>query len=352
MANAMRWVCVLGLWLPGIAAARHCEIDGEEVNPDNGSTTAGKTGMLVCRHDDGSLMYEHELRDGQHIGFERSRGFDGGVSERQVNANGNSDGPAREFYPDGKLKSEGTYSDGDAVGLGKSYHKNGKVSALRFHEKAGKRAVVTLEYNDAGRLREFSCGAKSYLPEDREPCGFGGKPVEVALHGRGGAVVEKRTMRDGKLVRTEGFDDAGKLRESVETTAGGRITRKFHDNGQVASEAVVENDWVVAETEWYMNGSVREKTATTPDERQPRVVHEYFRDTGMLREREELLGRDRVRSERFDEKGARSEEFVYGDDGNVRLHRKFAPDGRITLEEELYPDGSRKVISGEPEVAQ
>ncbi len=344
-------MCLL-LLLPGAVAARHCEINGEEVNPDNGSTTAGKTGILVCRNDDGTRMYEHELRDGEHIGLDRSYGFDGGMSERQVNANGNSDGLARDFYPGGQLKSEGHYEDGDAVGLSKSFHRNGKLAVLRFHEKAGARAAVTIEYDDAGRLHALSCGDKSFLPEDRPLCGHGGKTVETALHGRGGAVVEKRTLRDGRTLGAQGFDEAGRLRDSMETTAKGRISRRYFENGKPASESVVEGDWVVAESEWYMNGALKAKTTTVPDERAPRVVHEYYRDTGVLREREELRGRERVRAERFDEQGARSEEFVYADDGHVRLHRKFAPDGGVTLEEELFPDGSRKVIKGEPDIAR
>ena len=103
-------------------AAKRCELNGEEVNPDNGATTAGKTGILTCWHDDGRKMYEHELRDGKHLGLDRSYGFDGSISERQVNELGNTEGLAREFYPDGTLKSEGTYNDADAVGLTKSFH--------------------------------------------------------------------------------------------------------------------------------------------------------------------------------------------------------------------------------------
>ena len=40
---------------------------------------------------------------------------------------------------------------------------------------------------------------------------------------------------------------------------------------------------------------------------------------------------------------------VHADEGHVKLHRKFAPDGTIVLEEEMFPDGSRKVVRGTPE---
>ena len=154
-------------------------------------------------------------------------------------------------------------------------------------------------------------------------------------------------MKDGKLVRVDGYNDAGKVTESVEMTSKGRITRQYFDNGQKGTEAVVEGDWEVARTEWYMNGALKAKTVLEPADRDPRVVNERYRDTGVLQEREELRGRDRVRVEKFDEQGQRAEEFVYAEEGHVKLHRKFSPDGQVTLEEEMYPDGSRKVLKGQ-----
>lgn len=329
-----------------LALAKQCTLDGEDVNPDNGATMAGRTGLLVCLHDDGRKMYEHEYRNGEHIGLERTWGFDGGMTERQVNASGNSEGPARELYPDGTVKLEATYRDGDAIGLSRSFHENARLAALRFHETAGERAAVTIEFDDTGALSGLACGTRSYIPEDRAVCGFDGRQVEVSLHRRG-KVAGKRVLRDGRVLRMDSLDDAGRLVESSQTTANGRITRRWYESGQKAAEAIVADDRVVSESEWYMNGAPKSKTTIDPkDERNPRIVSERYRDTGKLEQREERVGRRLVRRELFDESGTRSEEFVHADEGHVKLHRKFAPDGSIVLEEEMFPDGSRKVIRG------
>ena len=330
------------LLLPLCAQAHRCVINGEEVNPDNGSTTAGKTGILTCWHDDGKKMYEQELRNGEHLGLDRTYGFDGSMSERQVNANGNSEGPAKEFYPDGQLKSEGSYSNGAAVGLHKSYAKKGQLAALRFYPKAGAHHAVSIEYDEAGHVHALTCPKQSLIPEDRALCGFEGKNAEVALY-QNGRVVEKQTLRDGNLLRVEGFDEAGRVNESSEVTAKGRTTRRYYDSGKPSEESIVEGDYVVQKSAWYMNGALKSKLVTEPKERDARSVEERYGDSGILSLREERRGERLVHTEQFDDKGARKEEFLYDDDGRAKLHRKFGPDGNLLLEEELYPDGSRKI---------
>ena len=337
----MRFVVALLLIAAFPAGARHCEIDGVEVNPDNGATTAGKTGTLVCRHDDGKPMYEHELRDGEHIGMEKSWGFDGSRTERTVNANGNSDGLVRKFRADGTRESEGEYRDGDAVGVQRSWHRNGELASLSVYPEAGQRASARIEYDDAGAVEDFACATKSVLPEDRALCGWGAT-VDVELHARG-RVAERRRVRDGRVLAQQRLDEGGRVASSVETTDTGRIEKRYHPDGKPASEKLVANDWVVAEREWYMNGAPKwSKTVDPKDERNPRIVTDFFRDDGTLKEREELRGRQRVHRELFDAQGVRSEEFLFADDGTERVHRKFAPDGSLRLEEELFPDGSRK----------
>ena len=337
----MRIVVALLLFATLPAAARHCEIDGVEVNPDNGATTAGKTGTLVCRHDDGKPMYEHELRDGEHIGMEKSWGYDGARTERTVNANGNSEGLVRKFRADGTKESEGEYRDGDSVGVQRSWHRNGKLASVSFFPEAGQRASARIEYDDTGAVKDFTCAPNSVLPEDRALCGYGA-PVTVELVARG-RIAERRTVHDGRETRAESLDDAGRVAQSYEATATGRIEKRYHPDGRPASEKVVANDWIVSEREWYMNGAPKwAKTVDPKDERNPRIVTDFYRDDGTLKEREELRGRQRVHRELFDAQGVRSEAFLFADDGTERVHRKFAPDGSLRLEEELFPDGSRK----------
>lgn len=345
-------ICLLAVLLFGPSAwARHCEVDGVSVNPDNGSTTTGKTGILKCYRDDGTLWHEQELRNGQYLGLDRMVRDDGSVSERQINANGNTEGLAREFYPGGKLKQEGQYRNGEAVGLAKSYHPDGHLAALRFYPKAGAQAAVAIEYNRDGSLHELRCGAQSLIDEDRMLCGFG-KLATHELRDANGSLREKRSYRDGKAISGESFDRQGRRRDAFERDGQRSVERRFFDSGDMASESTVVDGYEVAASEWYMNGKLKTKLSREAMLRQPKSSVEHYRDTGVLQTREELVGNRRTHEERFDEAGLRSEEFLYDDEGRPTTHRKFSVDGQVVLEEAFYPDGSRKIIKGEAQIAK
>jgi hypothetical protein len=63
------WSGVLALLAAAPAFAARCDLNGVEVNTDNGSTTAGKSGILKC-YRDGKPWREQELRNGEYIGLD------------------------------------------------------------------------------------------------------------------------------------------------------------------------------------------------------------------------------------------------------------------------------------------
>src|SRR6185295_18470348 len=84
--------------LPPAHAVQACELNGQRVNPDNGSTTEGKTGLMRCRDGEGGpVLREQELRQGKFIGIVRY--YQDGALQREyrVNEKGNRDGLAREW---------------------------------------------------------------------------------------------------------------------------------------------------------------------------------------------------------------------------------------------------------------
>ena len=99
-------------------AVQDCELNGESVNPANGNTTAGKTGLMRCKErDSGELVREQELRNGRFMGLVRY--YDKGklIREHSLNEKGNMEGRGREFGPAGQVLREGTYANGRTVGL-------------------------------------------------------------------------------------------------------------------------------------------------------------------------------------------------------------------------------------------
>jgi hypothetical protein len=57
---------------PPALAVPVCEVDGQHVNPSNGATTAGKTGLMRCRDGEGGpVVREQELQQGRFMGLVR-----------------------------------------------------------------------------------------------------------------------------------------------------------------------------------------------------------------------------------------------------------------------------------------
>ena len=69
----------LALAFPAAAlAVQDCEINGQNVNPANGGTTEGKTGIMKCRdRDTGKVFREEEYRNGRPIGYRKFIEFSG-----------------------------------------------------------------------------------------------------------------------------------------------------------------------------------------------------------------------------------------------------------------------------------
>lgn len=335
--------------LAGTADARRCVLNGEDVNPDNGSTTAGKTGVMACHRDDGSLWYEQALQDGEHIGLDRFHEDDGSVRERQINAQGNSEGMAREWYSGGRLKFEGEFRNADPIGEHRGFHLDGQLQSLTVYPVVDKPAALSIEWDTKGRLRRLICAPQSLVKYDQILCGHQGEVVTELVDPRG-RVQERRTLQAGRTLRSEFLVNGERVGSSIEYPPEGRIERRFHDNGKPASELVVADGYAVRGQEWYMNGTLKLRTTQEARERQARSVDERFRDDGTLAEVERKLDGRTQHRERHGEHGELVEDWEHAPEGYVSRHRKFDENGGLLLDEELYPDGSRKLLKADAQI--
>lgn len=352
-----------------------CELNGESVNPNNGNATAGKTGMMRCRTEDGALQREEELRNGKYVGRRIFYARDG-RKEQTVNEKGNLDGSVREFYPSGKLKEEGQYNNGERAGLYKRYYESGQVERIAYAvaNKTGGERDAWLEYTEDGKLRGLQCGMRSLLAEDRVPCGFSGGPSKVDLYraARGSTRVDTRvSYLNGVLVERIAFDDSGQqarsyiLKDGIETTreyfpdgkprreralakdAGGRgrdgTEREWAGNGQMIREVRYTGGYETAATEWYMNGSMKQRRSVEGSGRNALVHVEEFFDNGKPSRRgDQRNGSPVGKQESFDEAGMLREEATYDDKSVLKARRVYDEHGKLTADEEYFEDGSRK----------
>jgi antitoxin component YwqK of YwqJK toxin-antitoxin module len=369
------------------AQPQRCEVGGKDVNPANGSTTAGLTGIMVCRDGEGRIQREQELKNGVFMGLQRMRLPDGGVRERQVNDRGNSDGPFTEHDAKGTLRIQGSFANGRAIGVHRRWFDNGQLERLSFH--ADDRERANLLYNRDGTLRELRCANESVMSEDRAPCGFEGKPAVVELRDGRARVYARATYERGQLIARSAFREDGSVagehliengarvhreyaaadgrsvmrRERVFEpddaflTAGGRLAleREWGPGGQPVREARFEAGLPVTEQQWYLNGSVRLRRAIEHAGegrlRSALTREEAYRDDGTLAARTvQRDGRPSGPQRFYDPRGQLRREDVFtelkpGTPGPSRLlaRRTWDEGGRPLTNEEFFEDGSRKL---------
>jgi uncharacterized protein len=130
-------------------------------------TEAEEIQKLEVRNEyypDGKIRVSAMFRNGIPEGIKREYTADGAienaylykngvvVGEGLVMEDGNRNGPWKDFYPDGSLKAEGNYDNGNQTGEWKYYHSNGKIEQTGKFTKQGKLTGTWKWYFDNGQL--------------------------------------------------------------------------------------------------------------------------------------------------------------------------------------------------------
>ena len=395
----MRSSHVLAVALVGFAAStsaravESCELNGQHVNPSNGNTTAGKTGLMRCRDGEGGpVIREQELQGGVFMGAVRY--FRDGQLEKEhrVNERGNRDGVARE-YARGEagakpvLVREETYRDGRTVGLSRSWYPSGQLRRVSFHGDDD-REQASAEFAADGKLYELRCAPRAVLGADADDarwCGHAGGASNVVLYNGKGVAKARVSYERGDRRKSELLGEGGAAREVQESNASGGVERSFSADGVKRREVqwvvaagdragrvvtldqefhesgklVRERRWRVVdrggelelEQHWYLNGQPKERVeyavADGRSLRQETTYHDNGRKafegswrvaTPASRSRDVATGVHRS----FDEAGRLRGERFYDERGRVARERELDGGGNVVRDDEVFEDGSRK----------
>ncbi|MCU0460499.1 MAG: hypothetical protein MUF36_00580 [Bacteroidales bacterium] len=154
---------------------------------------------IVNRYDaDNKLIYSGPYRNSVPVGVHREYGKEGKVtnafiyndnglkvSEGIVDEAGNHNGKWKDFYPDGKLKAEGTYSDNRRTGLWKFYTTEGKTEQTGFFNNGRPDGLWKWYYGNGAILRE-----EEYFQGQRDGA--------YAEYSETGDVIGQGTYSDGE----------------------------------------------------------------------------------------------------------------------------------------------------------
>jgi antitoxin component YwqK of YwqJK toxin-antitoxin module len=385
----------LALALAGSAHAINvCELNGASVNPDNGYTTAGKTGLMRCRDGEGGpIVREQELRDGKFTGIVRY--FKGGVLQREysVNERGNREGLSREYSATAGtnvlLREERTRNS-TTYGLVRTWYPTGKLKRVSFYTDEGREQAVA-EFTSTGQMSELRCGPTPQLAPDADDaawCGFSGsKPSTVTLYGENGKARGRTTWERGERRKVEDFWEDGTLRNQQEMSAAGGVERSFdaknvkrretqwvvvktssdrpmrgvtleqsfHESGTLVSEKrwkPEDNSRDPAlEQRWYLNGQPQFKAELVKNGNDTLRRETRFHDNGKPSSEGMWLVGNRGGSQPqgmhkvFDMAGQLRGETYYDAKGRVTRERELDESGRVVRDDEVFEDGSRKAFT-------
>lgn len=374
-----RLAALLALWL--LAGAAHavpqCELGGEPVNPANGFTTAGKSGLMRCTDLEGPVrLREQTLQEGRFIGPARWVYRDGSRKEHSTNARGNRHGLAREWDAQGTLRREENLDDGQPVGPQKTYAAAGYLQ--RFDYVVNRSVAVSLSTLADGSLSELRCAPVSLLPQDRAVCGHQGSASNVTLYRAPGQPSGTVSYLAGEMQRLTVLNPQGVLvrSETVEQQAGQparRIKRVYYPAGRLRSETNllepepgatrveregVAREWaesgqLTQETrwaqgleqsihQWYLNGQPKLRQQVAREGRNELRTTESFWDNGKasainVERNGRLWGWQRY----FNQTGQLLHEDEHGERGVLLRRKHFNEQGALEREERFLEDGSR-----------
>lgn len=362
-----------------------CDIGGVSVSPNNGHTTAGKTGLMRCRdRESGTLVREEEVKNGVFMGLVRTYGDQGELRrEYSVNERHNRDGRLRE-YAGTQLILEETYRNGSSVGLSRRWHANGQLVRVAFHNDEGREQAVA-EFTPQGKLKALHCAAQPQLAphaDDATWCGHRGGTGAVTLHADDGRSVGSLVHERGERRKSEWLWPNGKPREVVETTREGGVERAYAEAGSLRRERqwvvregrrhttlerehhesgtlVRERRWapgergseLVLEQQWYLNGQPRAKQEYASADGQPTRRETRYHDNGRIAYEGvwRIAGRHDQQAQgvhqHHDAQGRLRLERHHDAKGRVMREREFDEAGQVTRDDELFEDGSRKAYA-------
>ncbi|MFZ6677656.1 hypothetical protein [Undibacterium sp. Tian12W] len=382
-------IAISALCMSNAMAIEDCELNKEQVNPANGNTTAGKTGIMKCvDRNTGKLVREQELRAGVFMGLVRY--YKDGVlfKEHSVNERGNTDGRAREFAPNGQVLREENNVNGSTRGLVREWYPNGAAKRISFIGENPKEKA-TIKYTQDKQLSAIECGDKALLAphaNDAALCGFNGKPSKVQLFAEGGRLRSQFTFLAGEIQQATHYYDNGKP-ETVDEVGTKQKTRKqyfdtgvlfketawnvtekpaaiereveYHETGPKVREqlyAFVEKEGrrqnrLISDASFYLNGQPkRSEKFSVEGKDDVKEVRNYF-DNGRMSSLERYVYEGRYRErpigvhQSFAQNGALVRESHYDERGRIQRERSWDENGKLLADDQVYEDGSRKAFS-------
>lgn len=358
-----------------------CKVGKKAIDPSYGPDMEHFTGVLTCREEDGKLQREESYVRGKKIGRQVMIDFQGFRVESTLNAQENKDGREMKYHPNGKLAESTIYKNGNKEGEQLRYSESGRLTSRAWYKDDNETSRI--DYNQAGKLSELSCGDSEDFPEQAKLCGFRGVSV-VQLYDGKSQVKETIQYLKGQAMDATSQDAQGRTYREVKlkdgavnieiinkdkiTVANFRVAptdasnlafdgvaKSFFDDGKLQSEVTWVKGKQTEEKVYYQNGKMDEHSVLDP--KTMKITSEYFDDRGQKTyeslgsfeyyptkiegyigawffhtetSKENVFKNGKLVEERFYKNNALSNRKVYAEDGKVESI-DYLPDGSTKL---------------------
>lgn len=346
---------ILLLPLNILLAAEVCD---HGVNFDNGATYKNLSARVTCRDKvSGRPTREVTLKDGKKNGTCLTYGYNSDKVWREENfVNDIKDGEERTWNTkENYMESTAVYKNGKRVGVGKTFHRNGKIKSISWAGADRNRDTI-VQYLEDGRLSVIQCGEHSVSEEEANLCGRNGRLSDLTLYSQQGRKKETRHYLNAKASGTwtryhnngqaslnanyrdnvldgksMSYSDRGRLEKVEEFKNGFKVSKvEYYQNGnQKLKETYRREEKLIDAVQYYDNGNKHfEGTFTPKRDEWWYFTWDYWRPIGTVKT--------------YYEDGSLETESVYKD-GTLIKKKHYSGDGTLKKEEEYYPDGSRKM---------
>lgn len=254
-------------------------------------------------------------------------------------------GTVKFYRDDGSVEWSARYSKGLFDGDLEEFDQDGKMSS-RQHFKAGKLEGTSVRFAQNGKpVEEITFAQNKKKGPERHFFKDGGQlELEMIWDGNGKVTQEKvfyqngqlrtETTRQGEAVVAKGFWDSGKprfegaFRERVESADTGSFWF-FTSSSPFYSGTLSYLPWGGFTKSWRSL--------------EPVGLHRSFYENGQPSEEENYVDGKRhgAYKEYSEQTGKLREESVY-EQGRLAKKKEYDDSGKVTLDEEYFPDGSRK----------
>jgi uncharacterized protein len=279
-------------------------------------------GKVRFNHFNGKPYFESNYKYYKLNGVYTVTNGDGSKNMLCYYKNGNLDSNYVAWYPNGKIRVEGKYIDGDKTGTWKYYYYHGGLSETEQYVE-GRLDGPDVRYNEDGTKSKESVYTK------------GDVTGEYKYYGENGQLMVVFYYKDDNIQAYSYEDKTGKLVPRIPLLNGGGTVESYYKNGSKSAHMVFQDGVTVGERILYSTNGNQREVSNYINGLKNGTVKTYYPSGKIMREENFYYGEPHGSSKYYNENGTLiSEVNLYL--GKLHGECKYYTSGKVTQTYNYY----------------